>query len=424
MHSILTITLNDLRIFFAQRGNLVGLVLLPVLFTLVLGWSFGGGGGGPTRLRVDLIDQDQTAQSAQFVEKLHRTNQALVLCPADNDAEDFCQLDAEPLTLERAIERARDEETEALIVIPAGYAQALADFAKVQIDFYAAGDPMLPNPVRESVAAVVQQANSASLTANVLGTVLHDVAERTGLDALTQNLRAQFVSELYSKAETKLATRPDAVRYVASAGDEADAASVDEGFGQSTAGMGAMYVMFTVLGGMAVLQRERTQWTLQRLNSLPVAPWQILAGKMLTYFCLGMVQFLVVFLVGLLAGLNYGRNLPALVTVMATFVLCCTAIAFALAPRVNNEEQASGVARLLALSLAPLGGAWWPLEIVPPFMRQLGHLSPVAWAMDAFHDLLFFGGKFADVLPEIGVLLVITALLFGIGVRGFRSLLA
>ncbi|MCB9148437.1 MAG: ABC transporter permease [Caldilineaceae bacterium] len=423
MHSILNITRNDLRIFFSQRGNLMGLVALPVLFTLVLGWAFGGNGDNSApRLRVDLIDQDQSAPSAQFIDDLHRANDALVLCPADNDADDFCQLNGEPLTVERAIARARNEDTEALIVIPAGYAEGMASFAPVQIDFYAAGNPTLPNPVRQSLDVVVQQASSAALTTNVLDAVLQDVTVRIGIDALTQNLRSQFATELYANVQTQFADRPDTVRYVASAGE--DAASVDQGFGQSTSGMGAMYVMFTVLGGMAVLQRERAQWTLQRLNSLPVAPWQILAGKMLTYFCLGMLQFLVVFATGLLVGLNYGRNWPALMLVMVAFVLCCTAIAFAIAPRVTNEEQAGGVARLLAMALAPLGGAWWPLEIVPPFMRQIGHLSPVAWAMDAFHDLLFFGGRLTDILPEVGVLLAITILFFGIGVNSFRKLLA
>ena len=425
MKSILTIALNDLRIFFAERGNLIGLVVMPILFTVVLGWAFGDSGSREAvRLRVDLIDQEQTPQSAHFVAELHRTNETLVLCPADNDADDFCRLDGEPLTLERAIERARDEETEALIVIPAGYGAALANFSKVRLDFYATGDPALPNPVRQSIEAVVQQVNSAALTANVLDVMLQDVAERTGFDAPTQTLRDQFVADLYTDVETRLSTRPNPVSFTTSAGDEGEAAGVDQGFGQSTAGMGAMYVMFTVLGGMAVLQRERTQWTLQRLNSLPVLPGQILAGKMLTYFCLGMLQFLIVFTVGLLVGLDYGRNLPALLAVMAAFALCCTALAFAIAPRLTSEAQASGVSTLLALSLAPLGGAWWPLEIVPPLMRQIGHLSPVAWAMDAFHDLLFFGGNLADVLPEIGVLLAITGLLFAIGVRSFRSLLA
>src|SRR5690606_41999788 len=48
--------------------------------------------------------------------------------------------------------------------------------------------------------------------------------------------------------------------------------------------------------------------------------------------------------------------------------------------------------QLLGLTFASLGGAWWPLEIVPRYMQQIGHLSPIAWAMDAFRDLLFYQG--------------------------------
>jgi ABC-2 type transport system permease protein len=119
-------------------------------------------------------------------------------------------------------------------------------------------------------------------------------------------------------------------------------------------------------------------------------------------------------------GLDFGRDLPAMVAIMAAFAFCMTALALALATRVESEGQANGLRNLIALTLAPLGGAWWPLEIVPGFMQRIGHLSPVAWAMDGFHELIFNQGNFVDVLPEIGILLAIALVLFGIGVRGFR----
>ena len=93
MQAILTIILNDLRIFFSRRGNLIGLLVIPILLTLVLGFSLGGTGGGPTRLRVDLIDLDQTEMSARLIDELHAANAALALCPLDNDADDYCQLE-------------------------------------------------------------------------------------------------------------------------------------------------------------------------------------------------------------------------------------------------------------------------------------------------------------------------------------------
>jgi ABC-2 type transport system permease protein len=119
-------------------------------------------------------------------------------------------------------------------------------------------------------------------------------------------------------------------------------------------------------------------------------------------------------------GLDLGNALFAMVTVMAAFALCMTALALALATRVTSEGQANSLRNLIGLTLAPLGGAWWPLEIVPGFMQQIGHLSPVAWAMDGFHALLFNQGTLVDILPEVGVLLAITLVLFGIGIRGFR----
>lgn len=133
-----------------------------------------------------------------------------------------------------------------------------------------------------------------------------------------------------------------------------------------------------------------------------------------------MLQYGVVFAVGLLVGATFGRDPFAIVLVMATFVLCITSLTFALGTLVKSEEQANGIALLLSLTLAPLDGTWWPLEITPQFMQVIGHLSPVAWAMDAFHKLIFNGGTLVNVLPELGVLLFFVLVFFVIGIRGFK----
>ena len=421
MRPTLTIILNDLNIFFSQRGNLVGLLVIPVLLTIVIGWSLGRiGGDGPTRLRVDLIDLDQTEMSAQLIEELRAANDALVLCPLDNDADDFCSLEKEPLQLERAIERARADRTSALIVIPAGYAAALEGFQRVSIDYYSLSDPLQPGPVLQSLDAVLQRASSASMTTGVAAALLDNLTAAAELPALDKETRAGFLRTLYLRSQQLLTEQPAAVRFrVADAANPSDD-GLDNGFNQSAPGMGSLYVMFTVLGGMAVLLRERRQWTLQRLMALPLSRAQILGGKIGVYFALGMIQYFIVFAVGAAAGMNFGSNPLALLSVMAAFVLCVTALTFALAPWITSEGQARGLVLLLSLSLAPLGGAWWPLEIVPEFMQTLGHLSPVAWAMDAFQDLIWYNGGFGDVLPEIGVLLAAAAVLFVIGIRSFK----
>ncbi|MDE0078852.1 MAG: ABC transporter permease [Caldilineaceae bacterium] len=421
MRSILTIIYNDLSIYFSQRGNLVGLLVIPVLLTLVIGWSLGRiGGGGPTRIRVDLIDLDRSDLSARLIEELRAANDALVLCPLDNDAGDYCRLEDEPLDVDRAIVRARSGRTSALIVIPAGYADALDGFRTVTIDFYSRSDPMQPNPVLQSLNAVLQRTSSASMTKGVAAALLDNLTPAVQLPALDEETRDSFLNTLYNRALQLSTEQPPAVLFrVADAGDDSEG-GIDNGFNQSAPGMGSLYVMFTVLGGMAVLLRERRQWTLQRLMALPLSRAQILGAKIGAYFTLGMIQFFIVFAVGAAFGMDFGSNPPALLAVMAAFVLCITALTFALAPWIKSEGQARGLVLLLSLSLAPLGGAWWPLEIVPQFMQTIGHLSPVAWAMDAFHDLIWYNGAFTDVLPEIAVLLAAAAVLFIFGIRSFK----
>ncbi len=51
---------------------------------------------------------------------------------------------------------------------------------------------------------------------------------------------------------------------------------------------------------------------------------------------------------------------------------------------------------------------------------ESGHISPVAWAMDAYTELIFFGGSLATVLVPVGILLAMAAVFFTVGALRFR----
>jgi ABC-2 type transport system permease protein len=110
----------------------------------------------------------------------------------------------------------------------------------------------------------------------------------------------------------------------------------------------------------------------------------------------------------------------ALVLIMVSFTLCMTALTLALTTVLRTVAQATGITLFITLTLAPLGGAWWPLEIVPAWMRAVGHISPVAWAMDGFRSLLFESGNLSTVAVPILVLLGMTVVFFVIGATRFR----
>jgi ABC-2 type transport system permease protein len=68
---------------------------------------------------------------------------------------------------------------------------------------------------------------------------------------------------------------------------------------------------------------------------------------------------------------------------------------------------------------ALLGGCLFSSDFFPPLLRTISYFMPHTWAMTAYQDLLVRGQGLAQVLPEIGVLLVFAAVFFGLGVWRF-----
>lgn len=422
MRQTLTLALNDLRLFLVDRGNLIGLLLIPIVMTLVIGYVSGqSASGGPERVRVDVLDMDESEFSAQLIQAIREANSALALCPLDDNAQDggFCQLEGvTEFDREWALARLQDETTLALIEIPRGFGADLSAFRPVTITYYSLQGASAPGYIQQAVDAAVQRLNGA-VVASLVGSQV--IASFPGAE--TDAARREGLQQaLYNRAAALWETEAVGVDFHLG-GEPAPSnafQTIQAGLGQSVPGMGAMFVMFTIFGGMTALIQERKQGTLQRLAILPLTRAQLLGGKILARFLLGLLQFLVILLFGALLGMDFGQSPLALATLVLSYTLAITALSFAIGTRLENESQAGGLALLLSLVLAPLGGGWWPLEIVPEFMRMVGHISPVAWAMDGFNALIFDTGGLEDVLLPVGVLLAISLLCFGIAIRRFR----
>jgi ABC-2 type transport system permease protein len=70
----------------------------------------------------------------------------------------------------------------------------------------------------------------------------------------------------------------------------------------------------------------------------------------------------------------------------------------------RNDQQASGIGVMVALGLAALGGAMFPLDLFSPTMQRVAHITPHAWALDGYAELVRRGGNVVDIIPELGVL--------------------
>jgi len=419
MAQVLAIVRHDLRVFLTNRSNLPSLLLTPAVMTILIALVTGGAFSGTEIQRLDVIDQDSSQASSQFLAAVRQANPALTLCPVDNTAKDICDLSKSKILSEsQALDRVANSTSLALLEIPAGFGASLAAQTPVTVTFHSASSFGVSQSAKEAVQAALSQVNAASVASQIGLSVI----DRLQGQPLAADRAQQMKGSLYQRALEMGKEKVVAVAFALSgtSQERSMGQSLQQGLGQSVPGMGTMFVLMTIFGGMAALIVERQQWTLQRLAVMPVSRGTLLAGKILARFCLGLLQFMVVLIVGAVLGMNFGEDPLALLLLVIVYTLSVTALSFAVGSGLKNPAQASGLGLLLALTLAPLGGAWWPMSISPRFLQIIGHVSPVAWAMDGFTALTYEGAHLVDIWVPVVVLLGMTAVAFFIAIPRFR----
>ena len=118
--------------------------------------------------------------------------------------------------------------------------------------------------------------------------------------------------------------------------------------------------------------------------------------------------------------LNWGHDPLALGLMLLTTALAGAAMGTMIGAFVKTEGQASGLAWLLGMLMALLGGCWYPAELFPPFVRTASLVLPTTWAMQGLLNIVLRGQGMIGVLVPSAVLLGMAVVYFVVGVRRFR----
>ena len=196
---------------------------------------------------------------------------------------------------------------------------------------------------------------------------------------------------------------------------------VPSGFDHVIPGILVQFVMMMVLiyGGISVME-DRKRRVLARILYSSASFAELFAGKFLGRVLMGLLQSAILIVAGILFfHLNLGNVwLSGLNILVFTLAMACLSIF--VGSVLKKEELIVGVSVLTANMFAALGGCWWPIEIVPPVFRTLGMVSPAYWAMDVFHQVIFFGKGFESVWPNLLALLGFTAVFMALALRFFK----
>lgn len=112
-------------------------------------------------------------------------------------------------------------------------------------------------------------------------------------------------------------------------------------------------------------------------------------------------------------GVNWGDPVGA-IAILVVFCAAGAGAGMLVGSTFENDQQASSVGIFASLGLAALGGCMMPLDFFTGTMRTVAHITPHAWGLDAFAELVRHDGTIVDILPELGVLAGFAIVLLGV----------
>lgn len=381
------IGLVNLRRMFRVRANIFFVFVFPMVLILVLGATFGGS----STPRLGVVDTGSGPLGAVLLRQLEQTPHLKVVTVSGAAA---------------LLTQVGRGNLAAGVIIPPGYDAA----------------------ARSGRGATVRYLAQQNQSSQQLGeTVRGAVARQAALLGAALFAAGQHAVPNFSAGLAEATRISPAVPSVSVTQTTAGTSVFSRTLGQFDEGAWTELVLFLFLtaltGSVAIIETRRLGLS-RRMLATPTAPITVIAGETVGRVLISCVQALVIILgSALLFGVSWGA--PAgVVAVVILFALVGAGAGIFVGTLFRNEQQASAISLLLGLGLGALGGCMVPLEVFSPVLRRVAHITPQAWANDAFAKLVGHGASIAGILPQLGVLAAYAAALLALAAWRLRRVMA
>ncbi len=197
---------------------------------------------------------------------------------------------------------------------------------------------------------------------------------------------------------------------------------------ESTANIvpGVVAIIMAVIGSFLTsltIAREWERGTMEQLISTPVTPLELMAGKLLPYFAIGLLD------TALCAGLAIWWFDVPFRGQWSVFLLSCTLFLVVvlslgyLLSVVAKSQLAASQAALIATFLPAflLSGFLYPIDQMPAVIQVLTHIIPARYFMTIIRDVFLKGTPLPLLLDDLLALALFATLLTVVATRAFRK---
>ena len=421
---ILAIAIKDLRLFSADKKSMIISFMVPIAIATFFTFIQGGSSGSPkevSKIGIFVVNEDSDPVTAQMIEKLKKSDSIAIEVTDRKSAETAVMAGKKSVA----------------IVFPKGFA------VQAKSALFAGNPPNLEelyDPVKGIERQVVQGALMQTLMQEIsragmsgeAGTANMEMAMKMETDPARQAAWKQMIASTGSLNKSGGMSGPSggdggmkqpfeikATAMTASKSADADAMATRA---HIFAGMAVQGIMFFAIDAAMALLRDRKTGIWTRMKAAPVASSSLVLGKGLGSWIISFFIFLGVMLFGMMMfGFRSEGSWPSLLLMLVVSALTTGSFGLLIASLGKTEAQSRGLSVLAVLMMSMLGGAWFPISMMPKTVQTVSMFIPVRWAVEGVDSVIIRGASFAGILLPIACLLGFTVLFTSVAMTRLKK---
>jgi ABC-2 type transport system permease protein len=163
-------------------------------------------------------------------------------------------------------------------------------------------------------------------------------------------------------------------------------------------GMIGMTILFASIFSSISIVWDREFGFMKEMLVAPISRLSIVVGKAISGTAISVAQAVIILVLIPFLGISLSAGQFGGVVVIAVLLsFCITSIGILIAARLTSFDGFNIIMNFLVMPMFFLSGAMYPVSSLPPALRQLTHVNPLTYGIDAFKHALL-----KDATPPLG----------------------
>ncbi|MGB8233686.1 MAG: ABC-2 transporter permease [Methanobacterium sp.] len=408
----ISIAVKDFKELVRDRRGLFFILLFPIFFMMIFGFAFGGMGEGNTPHNIAIVNYDQGTVNSTSGENVNYGNNLITALQDANYENSSVKLfNITTTTDSQAKDLLRQRTVDAELIIPADFSNSVS--------------ALINNTLQSSIG----QTSVNSSTSNNTSTVI--ISGDTGFmgfgvaQGILVGVLGQYQENVVNSVKNQIAGTPGAepTKFIDTKVQSIPGTQNFTQFDFLAPGMIVFAILLLATTVAAILTREVESGTLLRLKMSKMRSFDLLFGGLIPWSLIAGAQVVILLAVGIILGLHWQGNFYSII--LAIFIgiiggVASISLAMIIASFAKTDRQAANLGTLIVIPISFLTGAFFQLPGV--FLNFFGHnfqaydLLPWTHTLTALRSVLIFGSGWNSVSYEVEMSVILTLILFVIGV--------